>query len=78
MFRQVLSQIRRLRYSDIFWFPVKTSQAPGYLDVVERPMDLGTIQKKLENNFYESRAKFMLDIEKVHKVSKYREQSLAQ
>ena len=68
---QLLSEVRRLRDSDIFWHRVKPSQAPGYLEVVKRPMDLGTIQRNLEDNFYDSRAKFMRDINQVGLVLKY-------
>ena len=66
-----MSEVRRLRDSDIFWHRVKPSQAPGYLEVVKRPMDLGTIQRNLEDNFYDSRAKFMRDINQVGLVLKY-------
>ena len=34
-------------------------------------MDLGTIQRNLEDNFYDSRAKFMRDINQVGLVLKY-------
>ena len=63
---QLMSKIRAIKDSDIFWRPVKQTLVPGYLDVVKRPMDLGTIQTNLESSFYQSRSKFMLDIQQVN------------
>ena len=36
----------------MFEEPVTESIAPGYFDVVEKPMDYSTIEKKIENNNY--------------------------
>lgn len=35
---------------------------PDYFDIVKKPMDLGTIQKKLENGVYQSVAEFSIDV----------------
>lgn len=37
-----------------FRAPVDTKFAPGYTDIIEEPMDLGTIKKKLRANAYEN------------------------
>ena len=57
--------MRSFKDIDIFWYPVKPSLAPTYLDVIKKPMDLGSIQTKLEVNSYNSRDKFMEDINQV-------------
>ena len=60
--------MRSFKDIDIFWYPVKPSIAPGYLDLIKKPMDLGSIQTKLEVNSYNSREKFMEDINQVVKI----------
>ena len=36
--------------------------APDYLSVIEHPMDLGTVVKKLGNSEYPSEAEFAVDV----------------
>ena len=44
----------------MFEEPVTESIAPGYFDVVEKPMDYSTIEKKIENNNYKSKEEVRL------------------
>jgi hypothetical protein len=44
-----------------FLQPVDTSQAPGYLDVVKKPMDLSLIEKKLNDGAYTTKELFLED-----------------
>lgn len=39
----------------MFEEPVTESIAPGYFDVVSKPMDYSTIEKKIETNNYKSK-----------------------
>ena len=39
----------------MFEEPVTESIAPGYFDVVSKPMDYSTIEKKIESNNYKSK-----------------------
>lgn len=46
------------------WFlqPVTPSDAPGYYDIVKRPMDFSTIKKKLESGQYKNLEEFHADM----------------
>ena len=41
-----------------FKFPVSTREAPGYTDVIERPMDFSTIRQKVQSGQYNSYQSF--------------------
>jgi len=53
-----------------FAAPVDTSTAPGYEEVIEEPMDFGTIMDDLENGEYRTVSAVLRDIEKVFKNCK--------
>ena len=44
---QTLFRLQKVKESSWFWAPVKADEAPGYFDVVRRPMDLATISDKV-------------------------------
>lgn len=44
--------------ASIFMAPVDPREVPDYLKVVKNPMDLGTIQRRLEQQVYESAREF--------------------
>ena len=48
----VLNSLRKLEDAWIFEEPVTEDIAPGYFDVVEKPMDFATVEKKLERREY--------------------------
>lgn len=55
-----------MKQKGAFWFlqpvdPVKFN-IMDYFDIIERPMDLGTIKKKLHNNVYKNLAHFVEDM----------------
>ena len=37
------------RYANLFLHPVRDDDAPGYRDVIHRPMDLSSIKRNIEN-----------------------------
>ena len=49
-------------YAFVIWFPVDdirlVMQLPDYLEVIEHPMDFGTVRKKLLNGAYASLEQF--------------------
>ena len=47
-----LNGLRKLEDSWIFEDPVTEDIAPGYFDVVEKPMDYSTVEKKIEKGSY--------------------------
>ena len=42
--------------------PVKDEIAPGYSNVIHRPMDLSTVKKNIENGVIKSTCEFQRDI----------------
>ena len=45
-----------------FLKPVDTAQVPGYIDVISRPMDLGTMTTKVEKGRYRSLEEFAVSL----------------
>lgn len=45
--------------------PIKM-EVPNYFMVIKNPMDLGTIKKRLSNNFYESPQQFLDDVSLIY------------
>ncbi|KAI9497250.1 Bromodomain-containing protein [Zychaea mexicana] len=61
---QVLSKLFKSRHSLAFRIPVDpvALNCPDYFNIVKHPMDLSTVQKKLDNDEYESVDAFVDDI----------------
>lgn len=49
----------------LFMVPVDTTYIPDYTAIITRPMDLGTIKKKLESDQYKSQQSFWEDVDLV-------------
>lgn len=60
----ILKKLMTQKYSHIFNVPVDVVklQIPDYFDIVKTPMDLGTVQKKLESGSYTSPSDFAADV----------------
>ncbi|XP_062077035.1 transcription initiation factor TFIID subunit 1 isoform X2 [Humulus lupulus] len=52
----------RIEVSYLFLKPVSKKEAPDYLDIIERPMDLSTIKEKVRKLEYKSREQFRHDV----------------
>ena len=52
MYYLVLSGLRRHEDGWVFEEPVSEDIAPGYFDVVDKPMDYQTVEKKIEAQQY--------------------------
>eukprot|EP01041_Mallomonas_annulata_P002458 gene2458-4777_t len=48
----VVNKMKRSRHAKLFLFPVDVSAAPGYTDIVKKPMDLHTIEQNIHNGMY--------------------------
>ena len=48
----VLSGLRKVEDGWVFEDPVTEEIAPGYFEVIDEPMDLSTVEKKLEASEY--------------------------
>ncbi|XP_008806233.2 LOW QUALITY PROTEIN: transcription initiation factor TFIID subunit 1 [Phoenix dactylifera] len=51
-----------IEISYLFLKPVTKKEAPDYLDIIKRPMDLSTIREKVRNMEYKSREDFRHDV----------------
>ncbi|KAJ2163035.1 hypothetical protein GGF46_000221 [Coemansia sp. RSA 552] len=61
----LLRLVKRIRKRDSYGFflePVDTSAVPDYLNVIKRPMDLGTMQSKVDAEQYQSIDEFRDDV----------------
>ncbi|KAG2652138.1 hypothetical protein PVAP13_1NG333900 [Panicum virgatum] len=60
----ILKKLMTQKYSHIFNVPVDVVklQIPDYFDIIKTPMDLGTVQKKLESGSYTSPSDFAADV----------------
>ncbi|TGZ52969.1 bromodomain-containing protein homolog [Temnothorax longispinosus] len=59
--RTLLEAMKAKDVNDVFGQPVNTKEVPDYLDIVSKPMDLSTMQAKLEKQDYDSIAAFEAD-----------------
>ena len=64
----VLDRVSNDSFANIFLEPVDLKDFPDYLDVVDQPMDLGTVRTKLKNKKYQSPEQFARDVRKVGKI----------
>ncbi|RYG59752.1 hypothetical protein EON64_19915, partial [archaeon] len=62
--RSVLSALRRLPATAPFLLPVDPRQAPGYLEAIPKPMDLSTLENRLDKGLYRKQAaQFIEDLD---------------
>lgn len=54
----LLDELRQVDAQGYFAEPVPLEIAPGYLDVVEVPMDFGTMSRKLKDGVYDDWSSF--------------------
>ncbi|XP_005355971.2 bromodomain-containing protein 8-like [Microtus ochrogaster] len=66
LFKKTLLQVWKMiashRFSSPFLKPVSEKQAPGYKDVVKRPMDLTTLKRNLSRGRIHTMAEFQRDL----------------
>lgn len=63
--KTLLANIKRMPEAFLFLAPVDETYAPGYFDVVKHPMDLSTMETKLNNGAYKTMADFATDMEQL-------------
>lgn len=63
--RMVLDRITTDGFAEIFLEPVDLNDFPDYEDLIDQPMDLGTVRTKLENRKYQAPENFARDVRKV-------------
>ena len=63
--RMVLNKIKADGFANIFLEPVSLDDFPDYDEVIDQPMDLGTVETKLTNRKYQAPEQFARDVRKV-------------
>ena len=63
LMNKVLAKILQSKYAWPFKEPVSEEDAPDYNQIIEHPMDLNTIQLRINKKVYKSRAEFQDDLE---------------
>lgn len=66
--RMVLNRLKEDSFSNIFMEPVSLEDFPDYEEVIDQPMDLGEVERKLNNRKYQAPEQFARDIRKVRPV----------
>lgn len=56
------SRLSTHKYASLFLKPITNEQAPGYHNIIYRPMDLQTIRKNVENGVVRTTAEFQRDV----------------
>ena len=60
--RSILKEVTANPYATPFLEPVDPEVAPGYLDLIKKPMDLQTVKKRLVTGVYKHPADFVVDM----------------
>lgn len=62
---KIVDHLRTMSCSFLFRKPVTKKEAPDYFDIIERPMDLGTIRDKVRKMEYKNREDFRHDVAQI-------------
>jgi Bromodomain/HMG (high mobility group) box len=65
--RMVLDRICSDSFAEVFLDPVNTKEFPEYNDIIDQPMDLATVRKRLETKKYLACEQFARDMRKVRR-----------
>ena len=63
--KMVLDRLTSDSFSEIFLEPVNVDDFPDYEEIIDFPMDLGTVRQKLESKKYQAPEQFARDMRRV-------------
>lgn len=69
LLEQVLNELRDLPDSQPFLIPVNAKKVPDYYNLIENPIDLQTIRKRIHDKYYKNQATFVDEIKLLVKNS---------
>ncbi|KAJ1912817.1 Transcriptional activator spt7 [Mycoemilia scoparia] len=62
----VINELRSMDIAHPFLQPVKKREAPNYFEIIAKPMDLGTMTKKLKSLQYDRKSEFQHDLDLIY------------
>ncbi|XP_061189439.1 transcription initiation factor TFIID subunit 1-like isoform X1 [Saccostrea echinata] len=65
IFEHILNEMRDLPNTQPFLFPVSAKEVPDYHRVIKTPMDLQTMRENIRSRKYESRERFLIDVNQI-------------
>lgn len=65
IFENILNEMRDQPNTQPFLFPVSAKEVPDYYRVIKTPMDLQTMREHIRARKYESREKFLIDVNQI-------------
>nr|XP_022324480.1 transcription initiation factor TFIID subunit 1-like isoform X2 [Crassostrea virginica] len=65
IFENILNEMRDQPNTQPFLFPVSAKEVPDYYRVIKTPMDLQTMREHIRSRKYESREKFLIDVNQI-------------
>lgn len=68
--RMVLNRIKEDTFAHVFLEPVSLDDFPDYEDVIDQPMDLGEVERRLNNRKYQAPEQFARDVRKVSRKAR--------
>lgn len=68
---RMITKLKTLKNAWPFEKPVTDEEAPGYSEIIEKPMDLSTLNTKLNTGVYRSREEFSKDLDLIPSNAKY-------
>ena len=69
IFEGILSEIKELPNTKLFWTPVNTKKYNDYHKFVKDPIDLATIRNRCNSNKYTNKDEFLADVKKLYENS---------
>lgn len=60
---QVIKIIKKMKQAWPFQLPVREEEAPGYYELIKKPMDLSSIDSKINSGLYKTKEEFIADFQ---------------
>ena len=62
IFENTCLEMKEMQGSELFWTPVNAKQVPDYYKIINKPMDIQSIRKKVRDKEYSCREAFLNDV----------------
>lgn len=69
LLESICQEMKEVEGSELFWTPVNAKQVPDYYKIIQHPMDIQSIRKKVTDKLYSCREDFLADVDQMVKNS---------